>query len=138
MIPCQICGKDASLGWVKGYVPAPDSQKLALCPKHDSPENRKKLLGFWHGFMLDAIHNATQVAAYQAARGQLRLLTLQFTAGGSLSMPCVNVAPTEHGTLKVTGPDGRLSFFPMQHLRRYDLSPLALETANAPPRADIP
>lgn len=130
MIPCQICGQDASLGWVKGYVPAPDSQKLALCSEHDSPENRSMLLGLWQEFMHKAIREATQTAAWQAARGRLLLLTIHFAAGGSLSMPCTAAAPTEHGTLKVSGPDGGVSFFPMRHIRRYDLSPLPLLSLN--------
>ena len=138
MIPCQVCGKDASLGWVKGYTPSPDSQKLALCTKHDSPDNRRKLLGLWQEFMLKTIHTATQVAAYQAVRGHLRLLTIQFTAGGSLSIPCVDATPTEHGTLKVAGPDGTLSFFPMQQIRRYDVSPLDMESTVSFPHTDAP
>lgn len=131
MIPCHICGKDAGPGGrIKGFVPAPDSQKLALCPEHDTPENRKKLRADWHLMMLRSIRTATEVTAHQTLRGKLRFLHIQFTGGGSLNMPCVDAAPTDHGTLKVTTPEGALSFFPMQHIRRYDLSPL--ETGGIP------
>ena len=125
MIPCRICGKDASTNWVTGLPPAPDSQKMALCAEHDTPENRKELLVAWHLSMIKAIRAASNNAAYFAARGSLRMLTLYFSAGGSLNMPCINCEVTDHGTLNVTAPDGTQSFFPMQHVRRYDLALMA-------------
>ncbi|CAK7014448.1 MAG: hypothetical protein DELT_02197 [Desulfovibrio sp.] len=124
MIPCQICGKDSGAHWVTGYIPAPDSQKMALCAAHDTPENRRAIHAAWYASMLDTINTATKNAAYFATRGSLFMLSINFTAGGSLSLPCLGATITDHNTLQVTAPDGTLSFFPMQHVRRYDLTPV--------------
>lgn len=123
MIPCQICGKDSAAHWVTGYIPAPDSQKMGLCAEHDTPENRKKIRLDWYRAMILNIRTATQNAAYFATRGALFMLTIHYSAGGSLSLPCLEASVTEHSTLKVTAPDGALSFFPMRHIKRYDLVP---------------
>ena len=124
MIPCHICGKDASLGWIKGFAPAPDSQKMALCPEHDTEDNRRRLITAWHLFMIRRIQTTTRISAYQATRGNLHLLTVHFSGGGSLSMPCLQVSETKHGTLKAESPEGEISFFPMAQIRKYDLTPL--------------
>lgn len=136
MIPCYVCGKDASLGWVKGFVPAPDSEKMALCAEHDTEENRRRLLTAWHLFMVRGMQAATRIAAFQAIRDGLHLLTVHFSAGGSVSMPCVGVTKTEHGSLKAQGLDGGTSFFPIAQIRKYDLTPLppdVIATLTAPP-----
>lgn len=128
MIPCHICGKDSGAHWVAGYIPAPDSQKMALCAKHDTPDNRKKLHGAWSEAMEESIKTATKNAAYFAARNTFFMLSIHFSAGGSLNLPCMEAVTTEQNTLKVIAPDGSLSFFPMQHIKRYDLTPLHQET----------
>lgn len=125
MIPCHICGKDSGAHWVAGYVPAPDSQKMALCADHDTPENRQKIRVAWYKAMVESIRTATRNSAYFATRGALFMLSIQYTAGGSLSLPCLEAGVTDHNTLKVTSPDGSVSFFPMQHIKRYDLTPIA-------------
>lgn len=125
MIPCHICGKDASTGWIKGFVPAPDSQKLALCAEHDTEDNRRRLLTAWHLSMVRGIQTTTRIAAYQAIRGTLHMLTVHFTGGGSISMPCLHLSETDHGTLKVESPDGEISFFPVAQVKKYDLAPMS-------------
>lgn len=129
MIPCHICGKDSGAHWVTGYVPAPDSQKMALCAEHDTPANRKALHLAWYEAMVENIKTATENAAYFATRGALFMLSIHYSAGGSLSLPCLEATVTDHGTLKVTAPDGSLSFFPMRSIRRYDLTPLRQDSA---------
>jgi len=124
MLPCAICGKDAAAGWVAGYVPAPDSQKMALCPEHDSLENRRRIYTAWTEAMRQEFATAARVAAYQAARNSLSLLTIYFSSGGSVALPCLACSQTGHNTLQVHNRDGSLSFFPMQQIRRYDLAPL--------------
>jgi hypothetical protein len=123
MIPCHLCGKDSGAHWVAGYVPAPDNQKMALCAEHDTPEHRRELYEAWRASMEESIGTAAKNAAYFATRGALRMLSIHFTAGGSLVLPCLEVAVTEHDALKVTAPDGSLSFFPLRQIRRYDLAP---------------
>ena len=129
MIPCHVCGEDSGAYWVTGYVPAPDSQKMALCSKHDTPENRRALHFAWYDAMRNAIKTATQNAAYFTTRGTLFMVHIHFSAGGSLSQPCTSVEITEQNTLKVVAPDGTMSFFPMQHVRRYDVMPMVKEAA---------
>ena len=124
MLPCAICGKDAANGWVAGYVPAPDSQKMALCAAHDSPENRMRLQQAWNEAMRQEFITSARIAAYQAARTSLSLLTIYFSSGGTVSLPCLSCSQTSHNTLKVHNRDGSVSFFPMQQIRRYDVAPL--------------
>ena len=84
--------------------------------------------------MLETIKTATKNTAYFATRGSLYMLSIHFNAGGSLSLPCLEASVTEQNTLKVTAPDGSLSFFPMQHIKRYDLTPVppdGIETTTA-------
>ncbi len=135
MIPCHICGVDAGTGWITGYIPAPDSQKMALCPAHDTPENRKRLRVAWHLSMIKAIQTAEKKAAYFATRGGPQALTIFFSAGGSMTMPCAAVSATAHNTLKVQAPDGAVSFFPLQHIRRYELAPWRTDEETAAPRS---
>ena len=135
MVPCSICGKDSGAHWVTGYIPAPDSQKMALCATHDTPENRKKIRAAWYMAMLETIKTTTKNTAYFVTRGSLYIISIHFSAGGSLSLPCVEASVTEQNTLKVTAPDGSLSFFPMQHIKRYDLTPVLpenIDTKTAP------
>jgi hypothetical protein len=127
MIPCHICGDDSGAHWVAGFIPAPDSQKMALCSTHDTPENRNDLRLAWHRAMAEIIKTAAQNAAYFATRGALSMLSIHYVSGGSLCLPCLDAVVTDRNTLKVLAPDGSLSFFPMQHIKRYDLSPLLQE-----------
>ena len=131
MIPCQICGKDSGAHWVTGYIAASDNQKMALCAQHDTPENRKGIHMAWQFAMMKSIESATRNAAYFAMRNTLRMLTIAFSGGGSLSVPCLECEVTEHSALKVTAPDGSLSFFPMQHIRRYDLRSMTAKDVDA-------
>lgn len=133
MIPCHICGKDSGAHWVTGYIPAPDSQKMALCAEHDTPANRNNLRLAWYKAMVETIKTATQNAAYFAARGAMFMVSIHHSAGGSLNLPCLGAEVTEHNTLKVTAPDGSLSFFPMQHIKRYDLTPMVQDAAPESP-----
>jgi len=129
MIPCQICGKDSGAHWVTGYVPAPDSQKMALCAVHDTPDNRRDIRVAWYKSMVENIRITTRNTAYLATRGTVFMLSIYYTAGGSLNLPCLDASVTDHNTLKVAAPDGSISFFPMQHIKRYDLTPLNGDSA---------
>lgn len=122
MIPCHICGKDASTGWVKGFAPAPDSQKLALCPEHDNRENRLAVVRAWRD-MLDADIATQNTVARQKAQPLLHTANIRFTGGGMLSFLCTSCTPTEQGTLRLDGPDGGQTYIPLQHIREYSLSP---------------
>ena len=130
MIPCQVCGKDSGAHWVIGYIPAPDSQKVALCVLHDTPENRKNCQKTWQLAMQHSIETTTRNAAYYALRALPRMVTILFSGGGSLSVPCLECGVTDHDALKVIAPDGSLSFFPMQQIRRYSIRDMTHEDMN--------
>lgn len=137
MIPCHFCGKDASTGWTKGFVPAPDSQKLALCAEHNTPENRLCVAKAWHALLTRDLAVMTDVLAFKAAVPSLQAATVHFTGGGMLSFTCLSCAPTEQGTLCLESPLGVRNYIPLQHIREYSVRPYfpekdEQETTNAP------
>ncbi|MDR2161851.1 MAG: hypothetical protein LBO77_06930 [Desulfovibrio sp.] len=119
MIPCHICGQDASLGRIAGLPPAPDSQKLALCPRHDSPENRKLLEMAWSLHLTRAIADAESVRRFKAAPPARKIITVRFTAGGTISFQGAGCSPTPHNTLCIEEEDGGRIYIPMQQVREY-------------------
>lgn len=135
MIPCFICGKDASTGWVKGYTPAPDSQKVALCAEHDTVDNRIAAARAWYmqlkselGMMADAAHRKGEPLQQMA--------TIHFTAGGMVSFPCTACEPTPHGTLCIEAPDGARTYVPMEHIHEYSVRPYKSSTDAPKPKTE--
>jgi hypothetical protein len=124
MIPCHICGKDASTGWNAGFTPAPDSQKLALCPRHDTPQNREIVKDAWHEGHKRGISAMTSVARHRASAG-LHVVSIHFTGGGMVSFACTACAPTDQGTLRIDDADGKQTYIPVQHIREYTVRPYA-------------
>ncbi|MDR0338677.1 MAG: hypothetical protein LBH65_00190 [Desulfovibrio sp.] len=108
MIPCHVCGKDASTGWTKGFAPAPDSQKLALCAEHNTKENRLAVVKAWQALFLRNIAVMTDIAQRKQAPS-LHVATIHFSGGGMLSFTCTSCVPTPQGTLRITSPDGPCS-----------------------------
>ena len=124
MIPCQICGKDASLGWITGLPPAPDSQKMALCAEHDTPANRAMVSREWQKMLAGDIAAATTIARHKAdVDAKSVLINVRFTGGGMLSFTGIGCKPTEQNTLRIEEADGRLTFIPLQQVREYTVSP---------------
>lgn len=126
MIPCFICGKDASTGWIKGFPPAPDSQKLALCRAHDSAENRLLLIEAWQNLIRDGV-GVHAVVTQNKVQPKLFTLTVRFAEGGLLSFICSSCEPTAHGTLRISMPDGTLSFVPMHNVQEFSLRPVIID-----------
>ena len=122
MIPCHICGKDASTGWTKGFIPAPDSQKLALCPEHDTAKNRLIVSNAWRERHEEEISAMTSIAKHKAVPA-LQVVSVHFTGGGMLSFVCTICAPTAQGTLRIDDADGKQTYIPMQHIREYTIRP---------------
>lgn len=122
MIPCYVCTKDASTGWTVGFSPAPDSQKLALCAAHDTPENREYLKQAWEKLQQKEL-SAFALLSRQKASPVVQVATVHFSGGGMLSFTCTAVTPTEQGTLRIEQLDGTQTFIPMQHIREYSLHP---------------
>jgi hypothetical protein len=118
VIPCRICGRDASTGRVRGFVPAPDSQKLALCPEHDTEENRAAMERDWRELLEKDLALAVSLAEHKAAPA-VYAVTVRFIGGGTLSFTCLSCAPTAQNTLRIAEPDGTQTFIPMRHVRDY-------------------
>ncbi|MDR2892337.1 MAG: hypothetical protein LBV80_04545 [Deltaproteobacteria bacterium] len=123
MIPCFICGQPAETDWVMGLPPAPDSQKLGLCNEHNNQENRSKVNRAWQGYLTAAIGELNRSNAQRAA-GMPRLLSIFFSGGGSLSVPCLEYSTPDPDILKVLTPEGEAVFFPLRQVRHYSVGPL--------------
>jgi hypothetical protein len=132
MIPCHICEKDASTGWNIGFIPAPDSQKLALCPEHDTHHNRLIVSKAWHALHEREISIMTSVAKHKASPG-LQVVSIHFTGGGMISFVCTACFPTDHGTLRIDDPDGKQTYIPILHIREYAVRPYAHSTEKKSP-----
>jgi len=126
MLPCFICGKDASTGRIEGFVPAPDSQKLALCPEHDNAANRLAVADAWKEMIRQNIAEHLSVAKYKASP-IIQTACVRFMAGGMLSFLCTACMPTEQGTLRIDHPNGERTFVPIQQVREYSLRPYVPE-----------
>lgn len=122
MIPCFVCGTDASTGWTKGFAPAPDSQKLALCAEHNTQENRLAVARAWQNMLRSEIASMTDVARAKAAPFE-QLITVHFNGGGMLSFICIACGTTAQNTLRIDAPDGSRTYIPMQHVREYSVRP---------------
>jgi hypothetical protein len=110
------------MGWTQGFVPAADSQKLALCPEHDNSENRLSLRKAWHTLLTKNISTAINIAR-QKTSPDIQIISVHFMEGGSISFPCIACTPTEHESLFIQAPDGAKTYIPLRHIRDYTLRP---------------
>ncbi|MDR1685879.1 MAG: hypothetical protein LBR82_05470 [Desulfovibrio sp.] len=131
MIPCRICGRDASTGRVRGFAPAPDSQKIALCPEHDTAANREAMEREWRQLLEKETALALSLAGHKAAP-RVYAVTVRFTGGGTLSFTCLSCAPTLQDTLRIEEPDGSLTFIPLRHIRDYTVRTHIFREEDAP------
>lgn len=130
MIPCYICGKDIGGGWCIGFPPARDSQKMGLCKEHDLVSNRKRVQKAWQELIFQRIDENRQNSAFKAG-DLVQLLSIYFTGGGSISLPCSSFSIMDDKTLKITTPDGEQIFFPLGQVKNYAVSPLDPHPAEA-------
>jgi len=120
MIPCWKCGRNASTGWTKGFAPAEDSQKLALCPLHDNGENRLALEDAWRALLQAHISAVMNIARHKASP-RLQVISVHFLEGGTLSFTCLSCSATSHDALCIEAPDGAKTYIPLRHIRDYTL-----------------
>lgn len=123
MIPCHVCGKDIGGGWVVGFPPAPDSQKIGLCRRHDQAAWREQAVKAWQELIYRELEKSNRNAACRAG-DILQLLSIYFTGGRAISIPCASFGVIEGKTLKVLTPGGENIYFPLGQVRNYALSPL--------------
>ena len=121
MISCLICGKSIEGGWITGLPPAPDSQKVGLCPKHDTPANRLQAEEKWRKIMNQAveIERESEGLHFIGSSVQPQTLEILFIDGGRIEVLCKSFRPTDEDILEVTTPENRLVFYPLRHIRRF-------------------
>ena len=134
MIPCYVCGKDIGGGWYIGYPPAPDSQKVGLCREHDLTSHRKRAQRAWQELMRKSLEDGVKNSAYKSSDIP-QLLSIYFTGGGSISLPCSSFSIVDGKTLKIITPGGENIFFPLGQVRNYALSPLTRDEPQTPRQA---
>jgi hypothetical protein len=52
------------------------------------------------------------------------LLSIFFTGGGRIAVPCMSYSTPNPDLLKVTTPDAEVVFFPLRQVRHYSLTPM--------------
>lgn len=120
MVPCFICGKDATGAFIHGYAPSPDSQKVGLCSAHNTTENKKKAILHWIiSQKNDWKQHVETVAAKSTSVNQT--LTIRYTDGGVVTLECAKWEVTEQSTLQIQKPDNTFAFIPLQHIRQFDV-----------------
>lgn len=134
MIPCMVCGKDASTSWVYGFSPAPDSLKAGLCAAHDTPKNREYVIGRWQRDREREIGIAGEVSLYKAAPN-VRKLLVHYLGGGSATFVCTGFQALGHdieggaGSLRIDELDGGQTFIPLAHVKKYTAYPMRPDEA---------
>lgn len=129
MVPCQVCGKDATGGWIHGFVPSPDSLKVGLCPEHDTQAARRVMKAHWRKLMQREIAAYNTTNEQQHGRVEQQMLALRFVDGGTQEFVCAGCTVQAGVTLQVLLPDGTLRFFPVSRLQQWQLTPI---------KADVP
>lgn len=135
MIPCHVCGKDTTGGWTHGFIPSPDSLKVGLCSKHDSPGERLHAMAAWRKLMEREVADLAVSSAHRAGGPGRWLLRVSFMEGGYAETPCLACEPDGQGALVVHLIDGTLRFFPVSRIRHWDLTPQGALPPEVPPSA---
>ena len=120
MIPCHICGKDSLGGFIHGYTPEPDGRKVGLCAAHNTTENKKKAILHWireHRAEVSRVNNLNEQRSGSEAS---HMVTVRYMDGGVVTLQCRSWQLID-GALQLTQPDEKLSFIPLQHIRRFEV-----------------
>ena len=118
MVPCHICGKDSTGGWIAGLPPAPDSQKVGLCPEHDNISNREIALQAWQARLNTEIEMQLDNRKWESGGLPFKLV-IHFLSGGNVIVPCQSFGIVDGNTLETIDAQGEHKFFPLQHVRSY-------------------
>ncbi|MFV0423300.1 hypothetical protein [Oleidesulfovibrio sp.] len=120
MIPCHVCGQDASTHWILGLTPSCDSFKTGLCTIHDNEENRAAASKAWQKFMYSEVSKTIRLQA--SGHKPQYTLTVRYADGGSESMPCLFYSIFENMALQVTPPEGPTRFYLLRYIKSYEVS----------------
>jgi len=120
MVRCEVCGKEVLSGWICGVVPAPDNDKLGLCPEHDSPQKRQEVQQKWEALLRDKLERTLASEHRQAEAKAVQLeVTIHYLGGGVHVQRCRAYDVNQEGDLLILKEDGNLEFYPLQHIRRF-------------------
>ena len=122
MLVCHICQCEVTGGWVYGFSPSPDSQKLALCPKHNTGNNQQIVAAAWQRLITNTIASTQNISSYHTGAIAFTVF-VQFKNGGSLSYPCFSCVVTPHNTLRIHRKSGKFSYIPMADIKEYSIEP---------------
>ncbi|MFW5734261.1 MAG: hypothetical protein ACOCWR_04285 [Oceanidesulfovibrio sp.] len=123
MVPCHVCGKDASAGWIYGIPPAPDRQKIGLCPEHDSMDNRRVVRRQWIRLMEEEAARAMARKPEDAKPAGFEV-EIDFLDGGRRTIQSLGYEVLEQKDLLAISMEGEAIFYPMQHIRAFHARPL--------------
>lgn len=122
MVRCDVCGKEVLAGWICGIVPAHDSDKLGLCPEHDTPTNREHVRRKWEDMLQEQLgrtlaleheDNGVKPGAYH--------VTIHWLGGGVQRFFCRAWDVNQDGDLLLLKKDLEIDFYPLQHIRRFSV-----------------
>lgn len=138
MVPCFICGKDATGAFIHGYVASPDGQKVGLCAAHNTTENKKKAILHWIRAQKAGMAMQIQSAEFKNKAPARYNITIRYTDGGIVTHSCLAWDVTDQSTLQITLPDKTLTFIPLQHVRQFDIKEADGSQTEAPPKTIRP
>lgn len=122
MIPCHICGQDASTNWVLGLTPSSDCLKTGLCIAHDNEKNRAAATKAWQKFMHDEVAKAIHIHSAGHSHQAYYTLTVRYSDGGSESMSCISHSIFEDMALQVTPPSGATRFYLLRYIKSFEVA----------------
>lgn len=139
MVRCDVCGKEVLSGWICGVVPADDTHKLGLCPDHDTPEQRADVQEKWERLLHEKLQRTLARERRDAEEKAPHLeVTIHYLGGGVQMERCRAYDVNQEGDLLILKEDGLLDFYPLQHIRRFEVkdAPPAGQSTTAPKDAE--
>ena len=124
MVTCHVCGQNAASGWIYGIPPAPDRQKLGLCPKHDTTDNRRNVRRQWIQLMEEEAGRALTHRPDRDAKPLGHEVEIDFLDGGRRTIQCLQYEVMEGKDLLAISVEGEAVFYPLQHIRNFHVRPL--------------
>lgn len=134
---CRVCNAETAGGFVLGPPPAPDRQKLGLCPEHDTPRNRE-LLHKEYELLLRREADLALAATPPPAKAPAQSfeLRIRFLDGGVKIVQAGRWEVDRDAGLLVLGEPGRFEFHPLQHIRSFEVVELPGPLPQALPEPD--
>ncbi len=122
MVRCEVCGKEVIEGWICGMLPSSEKFKLGLCPQHDTPRNRERVEQHWQQLMQEEISKTTVRREAESKGPETFVVKIHFVDGGIKTLECKNYTINDGKDLLVVQDDGGADFYPLQHIRHFEVS----------------